>query len=71
MRVRISDPSLATDLIEFFRRNAFLAVQETPDTIDVLPINTVSERADRLRIGRYLEAWLADHPGVVAELAED
>jgi hypothetical protein len=71
MRVRISDPSLAPDLAEFFRRNEFLAVQADDDTVDVLPISTVSERSDRLRIHRYAEAWLADHPGVLADFAED
>jgi hypothetical protein len=68
--VRISDPSLAPDLVAFFRRNAFLAVQEADATIDVLPIPARSEESDRVRIGRYVEAWLADHPGVVAELVD-
>jgi hypothetical protein len=71
MLVRISDPELAADLLAFFRRNAFLAAQEGRNTIDVLPINTVSERSDRLRIRRYLEAWLADNPGVVGDVLED
>ncbi|HEV3407217.1 MAG TPA: hypothetical protein VG079_00895 [Gaiellaceae bacterium] len=69
--VRISDPSLTPDLVAFFRRNAFLAVQEAEATIDVLPIRAGSEESDRVRIGRYVEAWLADHPGVVAELVDD
>ena len=71
MPVRISDPSLAPNLVEFFRRNAFLAVQETEGTIDVLPIHARSEESDRVKIGRYVEAWLADHPGVAAELVDD
>ena len=71
MRVRISDPSLAPDLAEFFRRNSFLAVREDDDTIDVLPIKPAGERPDTLRIRRYAEAWLADHPGVVAEFLDD
>ena len=71
MPVRISDPSLAPDLVEFLRRNAFLAVQDGDDLIDVLPIRLRSDRTDLLRIGRYLDAWLVDHPGVVAELIED
>ncbi len=71
MPVRISDPTLAPDLVEFFRRNAFVAVQEADDMIDVLPIRARSEEYDLLRIGRYVEAWLADHPGVVAELVAD
>ena len=71
MPVRISDPALAPELVEFLRRNAFLAVQEGDDLIDVLPVRPRSERSDFVRIGRYLEAWLVDHPGVVAELLED
>jgi hypothetical protein len=71
MPVRISDPALAPDLVEFLRRNAFLAVQDGDDLIDVLPIRSRNERADLVRIGRYLEAWLVDHPGVVAEFLED
>ncbi len=71
MAVRLSDPSLTPDLVAFFRRNAFLAVQDSDDTIDVLPIRAASERSDQLRIDRYVAAWLADHPGVVAELVDD
>ena len=71
MPVRISDPSLTPDLVAFFRRNAFLAVQETDATIDVLPIRAGSEDSDRIRIGRYVAAWLVDHPGVIAELVDD
>ena len=69
--VRISDPSLAPDLVAFFRRNAFLAVEEADGTIDVLPIRAGSKESDRVRIGRYVETWLADHPGVLAEFVDD
>jgi hypothetical protein len=71
MPVRISDPALAADLVDFFRRNAFLAVQETDNLIDVLPIRVLGDGFDRLKISRYVEAWLTDHPGVAAELIDD
>lgn len=71
MPVRISDPALASDLVEFLRRNAFLAVQDGDDLIDVLPIRPRDDRSDLVRIGRYLDAWLVDHPGVIAEIFED
>jgi len=71
MPVRISDPSLARDLVAFLRRNAFLAVQEADNLIDVLPIHALGDGSDGLKIRRYVEAWLADHPGVAAEIVDD
>ena len=70
MRVRISDPDLAPELVEFFRARPFLAVRRGSWTIDVEPINVVSERADRGRVLRLLDEWAEDHPGVVARLAD-
>jgi hypothetical protein len=46
-------------------------VRQTDDLIDVLPIRALSDGSERLKIGRYVEAWLTDHPGVAAEIVDD
>ena len=67
MRVRVSDPTLTRDLIRFLRRHEYLAVEEEPEFIEAVPINSVSARADRNRLRGHLDEWQAEHPGVTAE----
>jgi hypothetical protein len=64
MRVRVSDPDLALELVEFFRARPYLAVRRGSTTVDVEPINVLSERADRARVVRLLDEWAEGHPGV-------
>jgi hypothetical protein len=70
MLLRISDPRLPDDLVRFLRRHDYLAVKKERDTIEAVPINTVSERADRKRLRRDLSQWRAEHPGIEVEILE-
>jgi hypothetical protein len=71
MRIRIDDPPSARDLVRFLRRRDYLAVEESEGLVEAVPINSVSERADRVRTLRELSDWMAQHPGVSAEPADD
>lgn len=70
MLVRISDPNLSGDLVRFLRRHDYLAVQKNRDTVEAAPINSVSARADRNRLRREVNEWLAGHPEAKAEVLE-
>ena len=70
MLVRVSDPSLTGELVQFLRRHDYLAVQKRRDTVEAAPINSVSSRADRKRLRRELDDWLSGHPGVSAEIVD-
>lgn len=71
MRLRVSDSRLARDLVRFFRARDYLAVEEGAGLVAVVPINAVSERADRISILREVEEWLAAHPDVRVEPIEE
>ena len=70
MRVRLSDPSFHADLIRYFRAHDYLAAEER-GAVTVAPINSISERADRARFERDLEAWLAWSRADVEVVVED
>ncbi len=67
MQVRLSDPARKRDLIRYLRARDYLAVDEDGAVVAV-PINSVSERADLLRLTRDLREWQSQHPGVLASL---
>jgi len=66
MRIRLSDPRAAKDLVRFFRSRAYLAAERDPNVVEVVPINAVSQRADRARALRDLAEWSQANPGVDA-----
>jgi hypothetical protein len=63
MKLRVDEQHAAQSLVRFFRRREYLAVHEPPGTVEVVPIRSVSERADRVRTLRDLEEWRAENPG--------
>jgi hypothetical protein len=67
MELRITDPELAGDLVRFFRRRGYLAVSESPGVVEVVPIRSASERANRAKMLCDLAEWTRGHPGVEAE----
>ena len=67
MRFRIEDPRAAKDLVRFFRRRDYLAVQADDGSIEVVSIQSVSERGDRTRTLRDLDEWKAANPDVTVE----
>jgi hypothetical protein len=70
MLVRLSDPNLVDDLVQFMRGHDYLALQKGRDTVEVAPINSVSSRGDRKRLRRELDDWLSGHSGVSIEFLE-
>jgi hypothetical protein len=71
MQLDVSQQRGARDLVRFFRRREYLAVEHEPGIVEVVPINSVSEPADRLRTLRDLAEWTARHPGVDAGPIDD
>jgi hypothetical protein len=68
MRVRVSDPAFAYDLLCSLKVAAYAAAQTGRDTLEVrVPAASTTDEAE-LHLGFYLANWRARHPGVVAEL---
>ena len=55
------------DLVRFFRRRDYLAVEAEPGVVEVLPISGADEPADRARTLHDLDEWKAQNPGVEVE----
>ena len=66
MRVKVSDRRAARALVRFPRGRNYLAVEESPGVVDVMPINSVSQRTDRARTLGDLDAWMTENPGLEA-----
>ena len=66
MKVEISDPSLAEDLISFLRRARCEAEHEEGGELAVRMPGALPEVAARLELEAYLTAWQSLHPGVRA-----
>jgi hypothetical protein len=66
MKVEISDPSLADDLVSFLRRARCEAEHAEGGTLAVNLPASLPEEAARLELEAYLTAWRSLHPGVRA-----
>jgi hypothetical protein len=67
MKIRLSDPSLIGDLLEFLRARECVVEPASEDTLDVeLPV-AMRDDAAALELDLYLRVWEATHPGVLAE----
>jgi hypothetical protein len=66
MKVEISDPSLADDLLSFLRRAHCEAEHAGSGTLAVSLPASIPEEAARLELEAYLMAWRTLHPGVRA-----
>ncbi|MGH3030408.1 MAG: hypothetical protein ACRDNE_06515 [Gaiellaceae bacterium] len=66
MKVEISDPSLADDLVSFLRRARCEADHAEGGTLAVSLPTALPEAAARLELEAYLTAWQTLHPGVRA-----
>jgi hypothetical protein len=70
IQIRVSDPAVLPDLVEFLGRASCVAAHRRGRTLDVeLPHATSPEQARR-ELQLYLAAWRGLHPGVVAELVD-
>ena len=66
MRIRLSDVRAARHLVRFLRDRDYLAVEHADGVVEAVPIQSVSEPADRERTLRDLDVWLSGQPDVVA-----
>jgi hypothetical protein len=70
MRVRIGDPALLRDLLDFLRRAECVAEQASADTLDVFVPHAPSAGQARRELDLYLATWRARHPDVEADVLE-
>jgi len=66
MRVEISDPAFADDLLRFLRRAHCRAERLGRDTLSVTVSDATPETAAREELEAYLRVWQSLHPGVRA-----
>jgi hypothetical protein len=68
MRVRLSDPTLLSDLQRYLRAAECVAEQSGEDTLDVYISRAPSDEQARLEVAIYLQAWRAMNPGARADI---
>ena len=66
MRIRISDPTLAPDLLEFLLRSDCAAIQTSGDMLAVSISKPLGYVAARLELELYLSEWRTRHADVGA-----
>lgn len=66
MRIRLSDPALMRDLLEYLRRKGCLAVQTSRDIAAVSLSPEFTYDAARLELDFHLADWLLEHEGATA-----
>jgi hypothetical protein len=66
MRVVVSDPALADDLLGFLRRAHCNAERLGRDTLAVTLPDPIPEETARRELEAYLRVWQSQHPGVRA-----
>jgi hypothetical protein len=65
VKVKLSEPALADDLVSFLRRAQCEAERGENGTLTVTLPDALPEEAARLELEAYLTAWRALHPGVL------
>jgi hypothetical protein len=70
MKVKVSDPAFAYDLVCSLKLAAYTAAQTGRDTLEVRVPSASTPAQAELQLGFYLATWRSRHPGVVAELVE-
>jgi hypothetical protein len=70
MRIRISEPALIGDLLDYFRRNDCLAVQTSTDIVAVSLLEELPYDAARYAIGFRLADWLDGHADMTAGIID-
>ncbi len=64
MRFRIDDSRGASDLVRYFRRRGYLAAEVGAGEVEIVPIESMGDPADRARTLRDLTVWKGEHPEV-------
>lgn len=62
MRVKLSDPALVDDLVDFLSRSGCVAQAEDEATILVSIPKSLRADAAQLELDLYLRVWEATHP---------
>jgi hypothetical protein len=70
MRIRISEPALIGDLLEYFQRNDCVAVQTGSDIVAVSLVDELPYEAARYAIGFRLSDWLRDYGDMSAGIID-
>jgi hypothetical protein len=68
MRVRISDSSCLTALVEDLLRGGCVPASVDDETVDVIYPDAVDAREAQTELLFFLRAWQSRHPGVVVSL---
>lgn len=72
MRVRISEPELLGELVDFLHgRVELVAEQLTEDEFDAGLVGSYRLEAQELALELHLRAWRAAHPGVEVEIVPE
>jgi hypothetical protein len=64
VRIRLPDPTLRADLLDFFYRWGCVAYVVEDDAIEVIVPDAPGEGQGRRELHLYLETWRARHPGL-------
>jgi hypothetical protein len=71
MRIRLSDPALIPDLIEFLRARVDAVVTQTADDeVEVSLLGSYAHGLMRMELYLRVRAWEAGRRGVTADLVE-
>jgi hypothetical protein len=70
MRIRISEPALVGDLLDYFRRNDCVAIRTGRDTVAVSLVDELPYEAARYAIGFRLADWLLGHADASAGIID-
>ena len=70
LRIRLSEPLLVDDLVEFLRRREYLAEEAGEGVVEVGIARSLRHDALRLEVDLLLRAWEARHPGADAAVID-
>jgi hypothetical protein len=70
MRVQLSDSSLLDDLLAFLRSVGCVAYAIDRDQLDVVVLDSTSDRAARLELRAHLDEWRHGHSRARVVVAE-
>jgi len=68
VRLRLSDPALADDLVRFFRKRESSAGLVADDIVEVVILHTLGDRQGRMELDLYLGVFEALHPNAQVEV---
>ena len=61
VRLRLADPALVADLLDFLERRGCAGEREGEDTIDVELPHDLNDEQGRLELDLYLRVWQSLH----------